>query len=234
MTKPIDRLIVALDFPSTVEAKALTDKLGDTVSIYKIGLELLFNGGMDLAKQLILENKRIFIDAKLLDIGNTVERAVANIARTGAEFLTIHGLDRKTMEAAIRGRGTSNLKLLAVTVMTNLESYDLDEQGITRSPEDLVLHRAKLAADCGIDGVVASGHEAAQIRAAVGPSIAIVTPGIRPTGTPAQDQTRVMTPDRAIAAGADYLVVGRPITQAGDPEIAAKSIINDINTACQN
>lgn len=226
-----DRIIVALDFPTSDEAAKLTQLLGDDVTTYKIGLELLFSGGLDLANILIAEGKRVFIDAKFLDIGNTVERAVANVAGNGATFLTIHGHDRKTMEAAVRGRGDSRLKLLAVTVMTNLDQNDLQEQGIEMSTQQLALHRAALARQCGFDGVIASGHEARSIRETVGDDFHIITPGIRLAGSDAGDQMRIMTPAHAIEAGADHLVIGRPITQAADPVEAARKIIGDVEQA---
>ena len=230
--QPKDRLIIALDVPTPDDAQSLIHTLGDAVSIYKIGLELLLAGGTGLAEELIGAGKQVFIDAKLLDIGNTVERAAANIAKLGATFLTIHGTDRKTLDAAVRGRGTSDLKLLAITVLTNLSQSDLNEQGIGMTPEDLVLRRAKLAADAGFDGVVASAREAQNIRAQF-PNLIITTPGIRPAGTDAGDQARTMTPGRAIAAGADFLVVGRPVTRAPDPRHAAKTIIAEIADALQ-
>ncbi|GBF25449.1 orotidine 5'-phosphate decarboxylase [bacterium MnTg02] len=230
--QPKDRLIIALDVPTPDDAQSLIHTLGDAVSIYKIGLELLLAGGTGLAEELIGAGKQVFIDAKLLDIGNTVERAAANIAKLGATFLTIHGTDRKTLDAAVRGRGTSDLKLLAITVLTNLSQSDLTEQGIGMTPEDLVLRRAKLAADAGFDGVVASAREAQNIRAQF-PDLIITTPGIRPAGADAGDQARTMTPGRAIAAGADFLVVGRPVTRAPDPRHAAKAIIAEIADALQ-
>lgn len=225
------RLIVALDFPNVDEARALVDNLGSSVSFYKIGLELLFRGGMQLAEDLKSTGNNVFIDAKLLDISNTVEKSVANIAATGADFLTIHGIDKKTIEAAVKGRGNSNLKLLAVTVMTHLDQNDLDQQGTTIPVQDLVIRRASFASECGCDGVVASGLEAEPIRKHVGQELKIVTPGIRPKNAEIGDQTRVMTPEKAIAAGADYLVVGRPISQATDPAKAAKAIQEEIANA---
>lgn len=229
MSAPESRLIVALDFPTPEAARDMVNTLGDACGFYKIGLELLFAGGQELASALKAEGRRVFVDAKLLDIGATVEKATANIARLGGDFLTLHITDRKTLAAAVRGRGESQLKLLGVTVMTNLEQADLEEQGITgKAPSELVLHRAGLAKEAGLDGVVASAHEAAAIRERVGPDFLIVTPGIRPAGAAAQDQARVATPAIAIAAGADYLVVGRPITEADDPHAAAKAIIEEI------
>jgi orotidine-5'-phosphate decarboxylase len=168
---------------------------------------------------------------KLLDIGNTVERAVANAAEFGLDFLTVHGHDLKTLRSAVTGRGRGHLKLLAVTVLTNLTSDDLAQQGTLMSPSDLVLKRTQLARESGFNGVIASGQEAGRIRNAVGPGFLIVTPGIRLTGSSTDDQERVTTPDHAIAAGADYIVVGRPITQADDPRAVAEAFIHHIRDA---
>lgn len=228
---PRDRLIVALDVPSVEEAKALIDTLGDSVGVYKIGLELLFAGGFELARALAHSGRPVFVDAKLLDIEATVERATAAIARSGAAFLTVHALDQKTLAAAVRGRGDSALKLLAVTVLTNLVPSDLIEQGIDHPLAELALHRAKLAKQAGLDGVISSGHEAANIRETTGPGFLIVTPGVRPQGSASQDQARAVTPRLAIEAGADYLVVGRPITRAPDPLEAAYAIAGEIAAA---
>ncbi|MFN3623611.1 MAG: orotidine-5'-phosphate decarboxylase [Hyphomicrobium sp.] len=226
-----DRLIVALDMPTVEEARRLVAHLGDSVRFYKVGLELLFAGGLDLARELKGEHKHVFLDMKLLDIGNTVERAVANVTELGVDFLTVHGHDLKTMHAAVAGRGSAKLKLLAVTVLTNLTSEDLKQQGSSLAPADLVLARAKLAYEAGFDGVIASGQEAGRIRDAVGPGFLIVTPGIRLTGSSTDDQQRITTPDNAIKAGADYIVVGRPITQADDPKLAAETFVNHIREA---
>ncbi len=226
-----DRLIVALDMPTAEEAQRLVARLDDTVSFYKVGLELLFAGGLDLAQSLKAHGKRVFLDMKLLDIGNTVERAVANARELGVDFLTIHGHDLKTLRAAVAGRGSSSLKLLAVTVMTNLTHDDLKQQGSSLTPGDLVLHRARLAHEAGFDGCIASGQEAARIRDVVGPNFLIVTPGIRLPGGTTDDQERVMTPERAIAAGANHIVVGRPITEADDPVQAAETFLAHIRQA---
>jgi orotidine-5'-phosphate decarboxylase len=226
-----DRLIVALDMPAIEEAQRLVARLDETVTFYKVGLELLFAGGIDLARALKADGKHVFLDMKLLDIGNTVERAVANATELGVDFLTVHGHDLKTLRAAVAGRGNSRLKLLAVTVLTNLTADDLKQQGSSMAPSDLVLMRAKLAHESGFDGVIASGQEAARIRAAVEPNFLIVTPGIRLTGSTSDDQERITTPDHAIAAGADYIVVGRPITQSDDPKAAAETFIHHIREA---
>lgn len=228
---PRDRLIAALDVPSVEEAKALIEKLGGSVGVYKIGLELLYSGGFALAQELARQGRSVFVDAKLLDIEATVERATAAIARMGVGFLTVHALDAKTLDAAVRGRAGTKLKLLGVTVLTNLERDDLKEQGIDRPPLELAIYRAMLAQEAGFNGVVASAQEAAALRQALGPGVLIVTPGIRPKGSKADDQARVMTPAEAIKAGADYLVVGRPITRALDPRAAAEAIVAEIAAA---
>lgn len=226
-----DRLIVALDMPTLEAARRLVHSLDETVSFYKVGLELLFVGGLQFAQELRHMRKRVFLDMKLLDIGNTVERAVSNAADLGVNFLTVHGTDVKTMRAAVSGRSDRPMKLLAVTVLTNLTADDLRQQGSSMTPAQLVLHRARLAFETGFDGVIASGQEAVAIRAATSPEFLIVTPGIRLAGAAADDQSRIMTPDRAIAAGADYLVVGRPITEASDPKIMADTFIRHIKDA---
>jgi orotidine-5'-phosphate decarboxylase len=226
-----DKLIVALDLPAYDEARALVETLGETVSFYKIGLELLFSDGLALASELKNDGKRVFLDMKFLDIGNTVEKAVAAVAHLGFDFLTIHGTDTKTMQAAVRGRGKSSLKLLAVTVLTSLDQTDLNDQGISLSPRDLVLKRAKLAQDAGMDGVIASGQEAAAVRAATGANFLIVTPGIRLPGGDAGDQKRITTPEDALRDGANHLVVGRPITAASNPKRAAETVLGHIKLA---
>ncbi len=225
---PTNRLIVALDVPTAAEARALVRRIEPAVSFYKIGHELLFGGGLELARELKGEGKRVFLDMKLLDISNTVEKGTANVARLGVDLLTVHGHDQKTLKAAVAGRGSSSLKLLSVTVMTHLDAADLREQGISEIPEDLVVRRARMAEDAGFDGVIASGEEASRIRAATGVNFLIVTPGIRPSGDAKGDQTRVMTPAAALIAGADKLVVGRPITAVADPLAAARAILAEI------
>jgi orotidine-5'-phosphate decarboxylase len=226
-----DRLIVALDMPSVEEAHRLVATLGDTVTFYKVGLELLFAGGLELARELKAHGKHVFLDMKLLDIGNTVERAVANATELGVDFLTVHGHDLKTLRAAVTGRGKSKLKLLAVTVLTNLTADDLKQQGSTLKPSDLVLRRARLAYESGFDGVIASGQEAFRIRETIGPDFLIVTPGIRLTGSATDDQERITTPDHAIGAGADYIVVGRPLTQSDSPKTVAETFVHHIGEA---
>jgi|EndMetStandDraft_3_1072993.scaffolds.fasta_scaffold210388_1 orotidine-5'-phosphate decarboxylase len=225
------RLIVALDFPAPETARGFAARLEGLPVVYKIGLELIYAGGLGLARDLVAKGRKVFLDAKLLDIPNTVERAAASASETGVSFLTVHGQDRKTLDAAMRGREGSGMKLLAITVLTSTDLADLREQGIAASPEEIVLRRAQLAADAGFDGVVASPREAAAIREALGARLLIVTPGIRPSGASAADQARISTPGDAIRAGADYLVVGRPITAAADPLAAAKAIADEIQGA---
>lgn len=226
-----DRLIVALDLATVDAARALVERLGPAATFYKIGLELAMAGGLDLARELNRQGAQVFLDLKLLDIENTVERAVRNAAATGATFLTVHAQDTKTLRAAVAGKAGTTLKILGVTVLTNLDQRDLAEQGLHASPADLVLRRARLAREAGCDGVVASGLEAERVRAAIGPGLAIVTPGIRLPGAAAGDQARVATPEQAIAAGADYIVVGRPITAAADPREAAEAFVRSIEEA---
>jgi orotidine-5'-phosphate decarboxylase len=223
-----DRLIVALDFASVDEARALVARLGPAAGFYKIGLELAMSGGLDLARALVQAGKKIFLDMKLLDIENTVERATRSAAATGATFLTVHAHDAKTLRAAAAGKAGTDLKVLGVTVLTNLVAADLEEQGIGASPADLVARRAALARSAGCDGVVASGQEAARVRSILAPDMVIVTPGIRMAAAAIGDQARVASPEGAIAAGADYLVVGRPITAAPDPAAAAGLFVKAI------
>ncbi len=227
-----EKLIVALDFQTYDEARDMVSELEGTVDFYKIGLELLFGDGLKLAKELVGEGKNVFLDMKLLDIPNTVKKSVENISKLGFDFLTVHGTDRKTMAAAIEGRGhNSKLKLLAVTVLTSADQYDLEDWGTSLTPADLVLRRARYACESGFDGVIASGHEASAIRDAtrdLNPGFIIKVPGIRFGDEGEDDQSRVMTPRRALQAGASYLVVGRPITQASKPKLAAEKFLSEI------
>jgi orotidine-5'-phosphate decarboxylase len=230
MPAPRDRLIVALDVPSIPAAAALVERLGDAVSFYKIGYQLAFAGGMALAETLVGAGKQVFLDLKLHDIGNTVEKGVESVARMGATFVTVHAYPQ-TMKAAVAARGGAGLRILAVTVLTSYDDADLAAAGYALGVSSLAARRASQAREIGVDGLVCSAEEAAALRSLVGGSMMLVTPGIRPAGAAAGDQKRVMTPARAIAAGADYLVVGRPIIEAADPKTAAEAILAEITAA---
>jgi orotidine-5'-phosphate decarboxylase len=225
-----DRLIVSLDVPDAVQGLALTEKIGDAVGFYKIGLGMLTGGGLALANELIHDHgKRIFLDMKLFDIGATVEAAVRGLARFDLDFLTVHG-DPHVVRAAKEGSAGKDLRILAVTVLTSLDRKDLDDCLIKPGEvKDLVLERAALAFEAGADGVIASPQEAALIRALPeAKGRLIVTPGIRPAGSDRGDQKRIATPASAIADGADHIVVGRPVWQAADPRAAAESILSSL------
>jgi orotidine-5'-phosphate decarboxylase len=228
--QPRDRLIVALDVPSVRQAETLIDQLGDTVGFYKIGYQLAFEHGLPLAAALVGARKRVFLDLKLHDIGNTVTRGVESVARIGATFLTVHGYPQ-TMRAAVEARAGSSLRILAVTVLTSYDDADLAEAGYMVAVEQLVAERAQLALDIGVDGIVCAAEEATPLRLIIGPGMTLVTPGIRPAGSARGDQKRVATPAQAIRAGVDYLVVGRPIVEASDPRAAAQAIVQEIATA---
>jgi orotidine-5'-phosphate decarboxylase len=230
-----DRLILALDVASAEEAVHLLDRVGEAISFVKIGLELYTVAGPEMIKHARLRKKRIFLDLKFLDIEETVKRATARAAAMGIDFVTVHA-NRKALNAALEGRGAvpsdgSGLKLLAVTVLTNFDAADLRDMGIQWSVADLVAARAKLAAEVGFDGVVASGEEPSVIRQRVSQDLLIVTPGIRPSDQGADDHARVSTPTSAISAGADYLVVGRPIRDAADPKAASERIVLEMQAA---
>ena len=225
-----DRLIVALDLPDVEAAEAMVATLGGSVSFYKIGYQLAYAGGLPLVRKLAQSSKKVFLDLKLHDIGNTVTRGVESVSHLGATFLTVHAYPQ-TMKAALEGRGGSDLKILAVTVLTSYDDGDLQAAGYRLGVSDLVEARARQAQALGIDGLVCSPEEAARLRAIVGDEMVLITPGIRPTGVAAGDQKRMMTPGRAIAAGADYLVVGRPVTEAADPKAAAEAIQTEIAQA---
>ncbi len=226
-----ERLIVALDFADVAAAEKLVVGLDGAASFYKIGYELaLAKDGLVFAEMLARSGKRVFLDLKLHDIGNTVLRAVERAAERGMTFLTVHAFPQ-TMRAAVEGRGKSKLKLLAVTVLTSWDDNDLKEAGYQMSVSDLVLKKASQAKEIGIDGIVASAAEAAPIRKKVGAETLIVTPGVRPAGGDAGDQKRIVTPKDAIKSGADYLVVGRPVTAAADPRAAVETIVGEISAA---
>lgn len=226
-----DRLIIALDLPSAEEAQAAIDAIGAEGTFYKIGYQLMPIGGLDLAKRLSDEGKKIFLDFKFHDIGATVERGVKSVAKLGGDFLTVHA-EPDVLKGAVEGRGDDKrLKILAVTVLTSLDQASLSKMGIDIPLPDLVLKRAEFAVEAGADGVVASAKEAEAIKARFGDALKIVTPGVRPAGSEANDQKRVVTPAGAVAAGADHLVVGRPIIAAKDPKKAAQDIHQEIAAA---
>jgi orotidine-5'-phosphate decarboxylase len=225
-----DRLIVALDLPSVAAAEAMIARLGEAVNFYKIGYQLGFAGGLPLVRRLADQGKKVFVDLKLHDIGNTVARGVESVAALGATFLTVHAYPQ-TMKAAVEARAGSDLKILAVTVLTSYDDGDLHAAGYRLSVSDLVEARAQQAQVLGVDGLVSSPEEAAALRKIVGHQMVLVTPGIRPAGSATGDQKRIMTPARAIAAGSDYLVVGRPIVEASDPKAAADAIQAEIAQA---
>jgi orotidine-5'-phosphate decarboxylase len=227
-----ERLILALDLPSVAAAEAMVTKLGDSVSFYKIGYQLAFAGGLAFAETLIRARKQVFLDLKLHDIGNTVAKGVESIAKLGATFCTVHAYPQ-TMHAAVDARKGSNLRILAVTVLTSYDDADLAAAGYDFTVKELVAERAAQARDIGVDGLVCSAEEAANLRAIVDEGMLLVTPGIRPADTEKGDQKRVMTPASAIAAGADYLVVGRPILAAQDPKAAADAIVQEIASAAR-
>jgi orotidine-5'-phosphate decarboxylase len=225
-----DRLILALDVPSAVEADRLLDRLQGHISFVKVGLELYTAAGPEMVKRIVERGMRVFLDLKFLDIEETVRRATSRVAAMGVEFLTIHA-NRKALTAAVQGREGSALKLLAVTVLTNFDGQDLREMGIQRTVQDLVTARASLASEVGCDGVVASGEEAAAIRQKVGPHFVVVTPGVRPAGKGVDDHARATTPTQTIASGADYLVIGRPIRDAEDPAATVAAITAEMQAA---
>ena len=222
-----ERLIVALDVPTVSDAAQIVGDLDGSVSFYKIGYQLAFAGGLDFAQELVSAGKRVFLDMKLLDIDNTIEKAVENIAKTGVSMLTLHAYP-KAMRAAVAAAKGSPLCLLGVTVLTSMDAEDLKDAGYSFDPRTLVLRRAEQARDAGMGGIVCSAEEASEVRAIIGPGMALVTPGIRPAGTEAGDQKRVMTPSLAIKAGASHLVVGRPITAVPDPKAAALAILGEM------
>ncbi|MCC2651803.1 MAG: orotidine 5-phosphate decarboxylase [Microvirga sp.] len=226
-----DRLIIGLDVPSVEEARSIVTRIGDAGTFYKIGYQLAYAGGFEFARELIGQGKKVFLDLKLHDIGNTVEEGVRSVARLGATFLTVHAYPQ-TMRAAVAGKAGSDLKILAVTVLTSYDDNDLVEAGYAPVPAaELVARRAEQARDTGIDGIVCAATEAQRVRGIVGRNRLIVTPGIRPAGAEAGDQKRIVTPAEAIRLGANHLVVARPIVKAADPRAAAQAIVREIADA---
>jgi len=228
---PDERIICALDVPTTAEAAALAERIGDAIGFYKVGLQLFAVDGMALARELKAQGRKIFLDWKLHDIGATVEKATANLAGADCDLLTVHARSQ-VMAAAARGAAGSKMKVLGVTVLTSLTAEDLAADDHSLSPADLVERRVRQALDAGIDGVVSSPHEAARARAladeAGRPDFLIVTPGVRPVGAALDDQARAATPEAALEAGATHLVIGRPITASSDPRAAAQQITQQI------
>ena len=229
-----DRLIVALDLESAQQARDMAESLDGVVTFFKIGLTLQLAPGIEeLIRDLIQSRKRVFLDYKYYDIAATLTKAVARAVDLGVSFLTLHG-SSGCIQGAIKGRGSSDLKLFVVTVLTNMDKSDIDELGYTnQTVEQLVIHRAKKALEAGCDGVIASGKEARQVKEVTGNRLLVITPGIRPDGSPVNDQKRVMRPQDAIEAGADYLVIGRPITEPENstPKEAAQKILAEMQTA---
>ncbi|NVK35410.1 MAG: orotidine-5'-phosphate decarboxylase [Rhodobacteraceae bacterium] len=229
----VDRLIMGLDVPTVEEARALVEATAGDVGVYKIGMELQFAGGLELARQLASEGHKIFLDVKLHDIDNTILRAVKNVAKMGMTFMTLHAYP-KTMRAAVQGLredGIDDLCLLGVTVLTSMDEDDLRSAGYGAPLAEVVAARAADARNAGMGGLVCAATEAEAIKPIVQDELVIITPGIRPAGSAAGDQKRVMTPADAIQAGSDYLVVGRPLNQANDPRATAKAIVSEIEAA---
>jgi orotidine-5'-phosphate decarboxylase len=230
LAAPRDRLIVALDTSDVGEASWLVERIGDAAVFYKIGTELAYSGGLPLVSELAAAGKQVFLDLKLHDIPNTVERATAQAAKLGAKFLTVHAYPQ-TMRAAVRGAKESGMQVLAVTVLTSYDDADLFDAVYRFGVVETVRRRAEQALELGVDGLVASAAEAAMARQTVGAGLILVTPGIRPEGAAAGDQKRVATPAEAMRNGADYLVIGRPVTQAPDPRAASEAIVAEIGAA---
>jgi len=220
-------LIIALDVENAAQARELTAKLGDAADFYKVGMELYAGAGLDVLRELTGEGKKVFLDMKFYDIGETVRRAVAQVARLGVQFLTVHG-SKAVMEAAVEGRGGADLKLLAVTVLTSFDQTDLADLGYPCTVSGLVTLRVRNAMAAGIDGLVCSPLEVAAVRAAAGPGAILVTPGVRSAGADTGDQKRVATPAAALANGADYLVIGRQVTRAQNPRAEVEKIFAEI------
>jgi orotidine-5'-phosphate decarboxylase len=223
-----DKLIIGLDVPSVEEARSVVNRIGEAGTFYKIGYQLAYAGGFEFAQELIGQGKKVFLDLKLHDIGNTVEKGVRSVARLGATFLTVHAYPQ-TMRAAVAGKAGTDLRILAVTVLTSYDDNDLVEAGYAPvTAAELVARRAGQARDLGVDGIVCAAPEAERVRSVVGPNRLIITPGIRPAGADAGDQKRIVTPAEGIRLGANHLVVGRPIVKAADPRAAAEAIVREI------
>jgi len=220
-------VIVALDVETADQARSIVSSLGDSASFYKVGLELYTSAGMDFVRELKAQGHRVFVDLKLYDIGETVKRAVAQVVRVGADFLTVHA-SRAVMQAAAAGRGDSLLRLLAVTVLTSVDDRDLREDGFSTGVRELVELRVRNAMQDGMDGIVCSALEVARVREIAGPEALLIVPGVRSAGAAVGDQKRVATPRQALADGANYLVIGRQITRAADPRAEMRKILAEI------
>jgi orotidine-5'-phosphate decarboxylase len=220
-------LIVALDLETTAEARVLVHTLGDSAGFYKVGLELYAASGMDFVRELKSQGKRVFLDLKMYDIGETVKRAVAQVARAGADFLTVHAV-RPVVLAAAAGRAGSDLKILAVTVLTSFDDGDVRTDGHTKTASELVDLRARNALDAGTDGIVCSALEVKRVRSMAKPETILVTPGVRSEGAARGDQKRVATPKQALADGSNYLVIGRQVTRAANPRDEMEKILAEI------
>jgi orotidine-5'-phosphate decarboxylase len=228
-------IIIALDVPSADEARRLVREIGDAASFYKVGLELYAAAGPDFARELKAEGHRVFLDLKLHDIGETVRRTVAQVTKIGPDFLTVHATDQG-MRAAVEGRGTSSdspLKLLGVGVLTSLDDSDLEKDGYSRSLTDLVELRTRSAMAAEMDGIVCSPREVAKVRAITGPKMILLNPGVRSAGSETGDQKRVATPAEAVAAGADYIVIGRQVTRAKDPRGETLRILEEVGAVAK-
>lgn len=225
-----DRLIVGLDLPTIADAERIVSTLGNDVSFYKIGYQLVFAGGLEFARDLAASDKNVFLDMKLLDIDNTVAKGVENIVKMGMSMLTLHAYP-KAMKAAVEAARGSDLCLLGVTVLTSMDEQDVIDAGYEYDPHTLVLRRAEQARAAGMGGIVCSAEESAAVRKIIGPNMALVTPGIRPAGADKGDQKRVMTPAEALKAGSSHLVVARPIVAAAEPLAAARAILAEMNGA---
>ena len=220
-------LIIALDVESSEQARHLVNRLGASVSFYKVGMELYAAAGIEFVRELVAEGKQVFLDMKFYDIGETVKRAVAQVARTGVRFLTVHG-SGAVMRAAVEGKGSSPLQLLAVTVLTSFDESDLADLGYPCPVRDLVALRVRKAMEAGVGGLVCSPLEVAEVRRIAGPKAILVTPGVRSAGSGKGDQKRVATPAEAVRDGANYLVIGRQVTRAEDPQAEVRRICDEI------
>ena len=220
-------IIIALDVESASEARSLVRALGESAGFYKVGMELYASAGMDFVRELLAQGKHVFLDLKLYDIGETVRRTVAQVAKAGVNMLTVHAVGQ-VMRAAVQGKGDSQVKLLAVTVLTSFDQSDLTELGYSCTANELVTMRVRTAVESRVDGIVCSPLEVRAVREMVGPSVTLVTPGVRSAGAAQGDQKRVATPAEALAAGANYLVIGRQVTRAADPAAALAQVRAEI------